>query len=150
MKKIINKKLYDTETATWLAGWDNGYFGGDCHLAIERLYRKRTGEYFLNCEGGGWSEYGERWGNDWVYGEHIIPLTLEQAQKWAEEKLEVSEYAEIFGMPEEDESQSVRTITLPASMVEALQQDAEKAGLSLIDYVGSITSKNYKPKVTKN
>ncbi len=41
MKKIINGKKYDTETATRLADWNNG---GYCK---ETLYQKHTGEYFM-------------------------------------------------------------------------------------------------------
>ena len=46
MKKIINGKMYNTETAKCLSEWCNGHYG-DLTYVEETLYRKRTGEYFL-------------------------------------------------------------------------------------------------------
>jgi len=141
MKKIINKKLYDTETAKELAVWDNDYYPNDFNYAVERLYRKRTGEYFLCGSGGPMSQYAERCGSGWTGGREITPLTYEEAREWAEEKLDADEYAEIFGMPDEgDDSKTVLTITLPTTKAAALRQAAEKAGMSIGAYIDSITN----------
>ena len=56
MKKIINNKLYDTDTAKRL-GYDGGGDGFDSWT--EELYKKRTGEYFIYGEGGARTRYGE-------------------------------------------------------------------------------------------
>lgn len=138
MKKIINGKLYDTDTAKKIGVWDNGYHGGDFKLVVERLYRKRTGEYFLYGEGGPMTQYAEQVGNSWTSGESIAPLTFDEARAWAEEKLDADEYAEIFGMPDEgDDSKAVITLTLPAAKVAQLRQAADKAGMSLSAYIDS-------------
>ena len=141
MKKIIKGKLYDTDTAKKLAVWSNEYYPNDFNFCQERLYRKRTGEYFLQGEGGAMSQYGEAaYGGGWTYGFEIIPLTYENARAWAEEKLDADEYAEIFGMPDEgDDSKTVMTITLPTQKAAALRQAAEKAGMSIGAYIDSIT-----------
>ena len=141
MKKIINKKLYDTETAKELAAWSNDYYPNDFHYAEETLYRKRTGEYFMYGEGGGLSRYAEHTPSGWTWGEQIIPLTYDEAREWAEKHLTADEYAEIFGMPDEgDDSKTVLTITLPTTKAAALRQAAEKASMSIGAYIDSVTN----------
>jgi len=51
MKKIINGKRYDTETAQLIgsASYSNRT---DFRFWSEELYRKKTGEFFLYGEGG--------------------------------------------------------------------------------------------------
>ena len=46
-KKIINNRMYNTETAKQLGYWSNGYTPSDFYFAEETLYQKKTGEYFL-------------------------------------------------------------------------------------------------------
>ena len=101
MKRIINGKKYDTDTAKILgsAGYSHP---GDFSFWAERLYRKRTGEFFLHGIGGPMSRYARRIGPDeWIGGEEIRPLSLEEAQKWAEENLEAEEFEKVFGEVEE-------------------------------------------------
>ena len=101
MKKIINKKMYDTETAKLLA---SGRYSGsrDAYYFLEELYLKRTGEFFLYGEGAPYSKYGEEVGqNCWTWGCDITPLTEDDAMDWAEEYLDADEYIKIFGEPAE-------------------------------------------------
>lgn len=101
MKKIINGKRYDTDTAKNLgsAGYSHP---GDFNYWRETLYRKKTGEFFLHGIGGAMSRYARSTGlNEWTGGEEIRPLSLEEAQKWAEKYLEVEEFERIFGTCEE-------------------------------------------------
>lgn len=51
MKKIINYKKYDTETATEIGAWSQG-IAGTFEYVHESLFRKNNGEYFLHGEGG--------------------------------------------------------------------------------------------------
>ena len=105
MKKIINGKRYDTETAT-LIGSAGYSYPRDFEYWAEELYRKKTGEFFLYGEGGAKSRYSRRTGqNEWSGGEEIRPLSLKEAQEWAEEHLDADKYEEIFGKIEEDKSQ---------------------------------------------
>jgi len=83
MKKVIDKKLYDTETADKIAAWDNGHGTTDGHYISEDLYRTKKGNWFLHGEGGGLSSYAESCGqNETCGGESIVPLTSEEALEW--------------------------------------------------------------------
>ena len=101
MKKIINGKMYNTETATELGEFWNGLSASDFRNLSETLYRKKNGEFFLYGQGGAMTEYSQPVGDMTGGGEKIIPFTEEQARHWAEEKLDADEYIEIFGEPEE-------------------------------------------------
>ena len=81
MKKIINNKLYNTETATELGTWNNGLHSSDPSYVAETLFRKKTGEYFIFGEGGPQTRYCSRCGDSWGDGEAIIPMRFEKAQK---------------------------------------------------------------------
>lgn len=97
MKKIINHRRYDTDTAKFLgsATWGQQ---GSFEACEEDLYRKNTGEYFLHGSGGPQSKYAESCGqNEWSGGEQIIPLSYDNACRWAEENLSGDEYESIFG-----------------------------------------------------
>lgn len=102
MKKIINGKKYDTETATKKASAYASCSMSDFGYWEEELYQKRTGEFFLYGHGGPASKYSVTVGqNEWSGGEKLIPLSMEAAQKWAEKHLDGDEYEEIFGEVEE-------------------------------------------------
>lgn len=47
MKRIINGKTYDTDTAELVASGDNGCDVGDCWRRNEELYRTKKGAYFI-------------------------------------------------------------------------------------------------------
>ena len=101
MKKIINGKKYDTETATKLASWDNGIYGNDFRSCSEELYKKKTGEFFLFGEGGPMSTYSKTRGNTTSGSSEIIPLTSIEAAEWFEEKGDADDYESVFGDVEE-------------------------------------------------
>lgn len=101
MKKIINGKKYDTETARKISGWDEGR-NGDHDYVHEELYRKKNGEFFLFGEGGANSKYGA-WIDNYSRAESrkIVPLPIEEAKRWAEKHISTEKYEEIFGEVEE-------------------------------------------------
>lgn len=102
MKKIINGKKYDTETAKAVAYDRNGYSYRDFKWWEETLYQKKTGEFFLHGQGGAMSKYAKSCGqNSWCGGSEIIPMTLDEASKWAEEHIDGDVYENIFGEVEE-------------------------------------------------
>ncbi len=101
MKKIINGKLYNTQTANGLASWDNHCQPGNFNYVEEILYRKRSGEFFLYAYGGAMSIYAERFENGSCGSSHIIPLTEAEAREWAESHVTGDKYMEIFGEVEE-------------------------------------------------
>ena len=131
MKKIINKKVYDTKTAERIGSWDNGCYG-DLSYCSEDLYRKKTGEFFLHGDGGPMSKYAKSIGdNNWAGGEIIIPLSFDKAKEWAEKHLPAEKYEEIFGEIVEDETKQVVTLSLTASNYKRAKRAADIAGISV-------------------
>ncbi len=136
MRKIINNKVYDTDTATRIGLADNGHDYNDFAYSGETLYRKRTGEYFLHGEGGPMTSYAVRTGsNNWSGSERITPLSYYAARQWAVEHLSTEAYEAEFGEVTEDDSQVTITLSMRADTVEALRRTAAKAGQSLSAYV---------------
>lgn len=120
MKKIINGRRYDTDTAK-----EMGYYTysnrTDFHFFEETLYRKNTGEFFLHGYGGVATKYAEAVGqNGWRAGERIMPMSLEEAQEWAEEHLDADEYEKIFGSVEEDQNKRTVTFSLTEATIEKI------------------------------
>lgn len=135
MKKIINGKVYDTETARALGFWRNAGTWKDFDHREETMYRKKTGEFFLHGEGGPATNYADRIGNAWSGGEKIMPMSFAEARAWAEEHLEADEYEEIFGKVTEDESRVQVCYSLSAAAVETIKRRAAELGISASAYV---------------
>ena len=85
MKKVIERKVYDTSKAELIGGFSSG-FSSDHNYVSEELYVTENGRYFLYVEGGPNSRYREHCGNNtWASGEDIIALGgREDAIEWAE------------------------------------------------------------------
>lgn len=81
MKKIINRKVYNTETAELIGKYWNGLRTNDFHYVYEELYITKKGSWFLYYSGGALSKYGESGSGT----EGIIPLEPEEAYEWLEE-----------------------------------------------------------------
>lgn len=102
MKKIINGKKYDTETAREVGSRSNGLSYKDFSWVEEALYQKKTGEFFLHGEGGPATRYAYISASGGMsIGESIIPLTEDEAKKWGEKYMDVDQYEAIFGEVEE-------------------------------------------------
>ena len=100
MKKIIKRRLYNTDTATLMGSWNNDMCGS-MEYCEESLYRKHTGEYFLYGRGGPMSVYAVCHGDSCVGSGSIMPFTEEEARDWAELRLSADDYIRIFGEVEE-------------------------------------------------
>lgn len=130
MKKVINGKRYDTETAKEIAITKSPEGVNDFKHWEEVLYKKHTGEYFLHGFGNAASKYAESCGNsEWTPGEKIIPLTYEAAQKWVEEHCDADEYEAEFGAIEETDVREKFTLSIPKSLLEAFRRKCSKEGL---------------------
>lgn len=131
MNKMINGRRYDTDRAKYLADYWNGLGYSDFNWVNEVLYRKKTGEYFLYGSGGAASKYAKAVGlNNWESGERIMPLSLEQAQQWAEEHLDADEYEKIFGAVEEDQSKRTVTFSLTEASIEKIARMAAEQNIT--------------------
>ena len=81
MKAVIYRKLYDTDTATLLATWENSYYPTNSKHIYEALYQKKNGEYFLYGVGGPLTHYCKSdTGHGYSNGEKITPLSIEAAK----------------------------------------------------------------------
>lgn len=138
MKKIINGKVYDTETATLCGEWDNGYYRNDFHYCAETLYKKKTGEFFIHGEGHALSKYATHHGNSSGWGETIIPISYEDARQWTENHLSADEYEALFEIDEDDESRTRVNISLENSVIAKAKQDAGKLGLTVSEYISKL------------
>lgn len=95
MKKIIEGKTYNTETALLLGDWQN-LWKGDYHYCREELYHTKKGTYFLYGEGGALSCYARYIGGSATGGADFQVLSDREAKEWAEKKLSAEEYCKIF------------------------------------------------------
>lgn len=133
MKRIINGRRYDTETAK-LVGYTSYSTPGDLNYWCEDLYLKRTGEYFLYGMGGPMSKYGQQTGqNEWSYGHEIRPLTLDEAKAWAEKYLDADTFEEIFGAVEENKVQV--STWIEKSIKQEIDKLRNEKGLTIADII---------------
>jgi len=75
MKRIINRKTYNTDTGIKVGAFAAGAFG-DADGYEEILYKTPRGDYFLYGVGGDKSKY---------INPAITPLTEEAAKSWLSE-----------------------------------------------------------------
>lgn len=139
MKKIINNRLYNTETAKEIGTYSNAGGWSDFNHYEETLYRKKTGEYFLHGEGNANTRYAELVDtNTWSGGGKIIPMNYEDARKWAEENLTADEYEAAFGAVDEGEAgKQVVSISINAAKWENARREAARLGISISEYIES-------------
>ncbi|WP_142965801.1 hypothetical protein [Enterococcus casseliflavus] len=101
MKKIIEGKLYNTETATLIAEYRKGN-RSDFYGIEEEVYITKKGQYFMYYWGGGCSKYREEVASrTYSDNEGIKLITGEEAKEFATKHLNVEDFIEIFGEVEE-------------------------------------------------
>lgn len=136
MKKVIRGRLYDTETAIRVGAIDGGGESRtDFHFWEETLYKKRTGEYFLHCYGGAMSQYGVWHGNSGGSGEHIKPLSYEDAKAWAENALDGDEWVKEFGEPAENGDRTTIQVSMTIGAVSIIKKAAQKSDKSVSEMI---------------
>ena len=60
MKRVINRKLYDTDSAEQIAHYARNTDQRDFNYFVETLYNTEDGEYFLHGRGGPKTKYAKR------------------------------------------------------------------------------------------
>ena len=84
MRKVIEGKIYDTDTAEQV-GYDSYSKYGDFQYWCEELYRTQKGNWFLYGEGGAKSKFARAVGqNEIGGGNEITPFTRGDALVWLE------------------------------------------------------------------
>lgn len=86
MKRVRDRRLYDTEQADQIAEYAPITDRGDFNYLIERLYRTPEGEYFLHGKGGASTKYRKRISGGHTDGEELRLLTEEEALDWCEHR----------------------------------------------------------------
>ena len=101
MKKIIDGKVYNTDTAKEIGEWSYGRYNDFDYLS-ETLYKTQKGAFFLYYEGGANTGYGQDLGSGNRCGGSGIRLISEkEAKDWCMEHIDADDYIEIFGEVEE-------------------------------------------------
>lgn len=84
MKQIIDRRIFDTETAQEIHSESNGLSSTDFRSQTETLYQTKSGSFFLHGEGGGLTKYAASVGNSTCEGEEILPMSKDEAYDWLE------------------------------------------------------------------
>lgn len=86
MKRIINGKTYNTETAQHICDLPSPTCDeSNFNYNNTSLYRAKKGTYFIAGEGGYMSQWSRREENSWVNGSGIRVITKKEAQELAED-----------------------------------------------------------------
>jgi hypothetical protein len=102
MKQVIDGKLYNTKTADLIGDVSRcGYSRSDFNWEDTKLYRTKSGAFFLAGEGNADSRWAESVPNGRTNGSGIVPITEEAARELAEKHFSVDEYIKVFGEPQE-------------------------------------------------
>ena len=97
MKRIIDGKRYDTETADHIAQASASCPVNDFNHWEENLYRTKSGRFFLVGEGGPMTGYARSCGqNQWTGGSDLQPLTDDEARSWLERHKHTEALEEFF------------------------------------------------------
>lgn len=143
MKKIINGKRYDTETAEFIGRWENLYNSADLQYECEELYRKKTGEFFMYGGGGPASSYAIQTGTtSWSGSCKITPITEDEAKKWVEENLDGDDYEKLFEI--EEEGNIAFSLLLPKNLYDKLKKQSSESGESMKDIIVKELENNLK------
>lgn len=96
MRRVIEKKVYDTDNALMIAEDWNGLGGNDFRSLNEELYKTKKGNYFLYGSGGPLTKYGKSSGNQTFGSSEIIPMSKQEAYQWLEQHSETEAIEEFF------------------------------------------------------
>jgi hypothetical protein len=103
IRRVIDGKLYNTETAEEVCDMSSNHNRGDFHHHTTKLFRSRKGQYFVAGEGNALSRWSRPIGNNGSGGgDGLYLVTADEARKLAEKHCrDVETIALFFGEPEE-------------------------------------------------
>jgi hypothetical protein len=101
MKKIINGKIYNTDTATRIGSHVHSN-RGDFHYEDTDLYRTPKGAFFISGEGGARSRWSQPCGSNGMSGgSGIEAMTAAEALEWCEfSRIDADVIAQYFSVEE--------------------------------------------------
>ncbi len=95
MKKIIGKKLYDTDRLQFVGDWEYGY-GGNFDYVSQELYRVDDDHYVIYSIGGANTSYARKVADGYTAGDDIELVDREQALDWAIKHLPADDVIKAF------------------------------------------------------
>ena len=84
MKRIINGRVYNTDTADRIGNFASDCGRGDFRYEDTDLYKTKKGAWFICGEGGPLSRWSQSCGNGQRGGSGIEVMTTAEALSWAE------------------------------------------------------------------
>ena len=84
MKKVIDGRVYNTETADCICDLRCSHYPSDFAYHETSLYRTKKGAYFLAGKGGPMSRWRCKVGNGFSGGSGLLLLDYEEARGYAE------------------------------------------------------------------
>lgn len=102
MRKVIDSKIYDTETAEAVCETESIHDGQSALNVQTSLYRTKKGTFFVAGEGGPGSQWRRQVEqNSWTGGSGMRLIHDDQARRLVELHSDPETYARLFGEPEE-------------------------------------------------
>lgn len=96
MRKIIDRKLYDTEKSDEIASWTNGLGLSDFAYQAWTIYRTKKNAFFILHEGGPKTAYARAVGNTREYGEYIETIDDDKLLEFLRNYDQVDTIMELF------------------------------------------------------
>ena len=122
MKTVIDRKLYDTDTARLVKHAD--FTDADGNVCQQALYRRRDGAFFLLMSGS-LSKGSAVIGLEEKPELHIVPLSYDRALIWMTYEASAEEYRAVFTEPP-DPSNGSMTVWLPVASAAKLRLAANR------------------------
>jgi hypothetical protein len=101
IRKVVDGKIYDTETATEVATHDNGLGRNDFTFEWLGIFRTKGGAWFLSGETGAIGRFREQIGDGYASGKVLEVLTEQGALALLERWNETSAIEKYFPFVEE-------------------------------------------------
>ena len=87
MKRIINRKRYDTETATEVLDISGPYSDrGNFRWDDTYLYVTKSGNWFISGRGGPMSRWRRQTGDGWCDGDGLVAISPDEAREELENR----------------------------------------------------------------
>lgn len=143
MKKIIKKKVYDTDTATLVASVPHpNCYDSTGQTCEQELYLKKNGEYFMFLKGSRSDAVHNIRIEDEPHdkGKNIYVLPYDKARKWGEQELTAEQWLELFEPVEEDGKAQIH-VYLSKRVINKLKKTAQMQGVTLGAVIESLADK---------
>ncbi len=100
MKKIINGKLFDTETANVVCEIFENAVNDFRHIDCALYCTPRSKQFFLAGSGGPMTIFSRRDGSGITGGEGLVPISEDNARRYAEKYASVETIKKFFTVEE--------------------------------------------------